>query len=74
MTIDNNEENKHTPSDGVGDIAVIGEGTPNRTPISLQVLQSIYHELTGRTEQVSKSYDEPFKVVQGDLDQLHIRI
>jgi len=73
MTIDN-MDGSALPNDGTGDVAIIGEGTPNRTPISLQVLQSIYHELTGRTEQVTKSYEEPLKIVQCDLEQLNARI
>jgi hypothetical protein len=70
----NSPNEKHIPSEGVGDVAVIGEGTPNRMPVSLQVVQSIYHELTGKTEEVSKSYTESFKICQSDLEQLHIRI
>ncbi len=61
-------------SEGSGDVAVIGEGTPNRTSVSLQVLQGIYHELTGKKEEVSKSYDEPFKVTIREFEQLHLRI
>lgn len=57
-----------------GDMAVIGEGTPNRTPISIQVLQNIYHELTGKSEEVSKSYDEAFHVVLNDFKQLNHRV
>jgi hypothetical protein len=57
-----------------GDMAVIGEGTPNRTPISIQVLQNIYHELTGKSEEVSKSYDDAFHVALNDFKQLHLRI
>ncbi|WP_374087646.1 hypothetical protein [Methylomicrobium lacus] len=57
-----------------GDLAVVGEGTPNETKISLQVLQSIYHELTGKTEDVSKSYNEPFQVALCDFQQLDHRI
>ncbi|MGZ5789968.1 MAG: hypothetical protein ACXWJF_11005 [Burkholderiaceae bacterium] len=38
------------------------------------MLQGIYHELTGKTEQVSKSYTQPFKVIHSDLEQLHSRI
>jgi hypothetical protein len=61
-------------ANGVGDLAVIGEGTPNRTEISIQVLQGIYHELTGKSEDVSKSYSEPFKITQLDFEQLNYRI
>lgn len=60
--------------DGVGDMAVIGEGTPNQTAVSLQVVQSIYHELTGKTEDVGKSYSESFQFVHADYEQLHHRI
>jgi hypothetical protein len=61
-------------ANGVGDLAVIGEGTPNRIEISIQVLQGIYHELTGKSEDVSKSYSEPFKITQLDFEQLNYRI
>lgn len=56
---ENEPKEGHTlvASEGSGDVAVIGEGTPNRTPVSLQVLQGIYHELTGKKEEVSKSYN-----------------
>jgi hypothetical protein len=57
-----------------GDMAVIGEGTPNRTPVSIQVLQNIYHELTGKTEEVSKSYSQAFHVVANDFKQLNHKI
>lgn len=60
--------------DGAGDMAVIGEGTPNQTAVSLQVVQSIYHELTGKTEDVGKSYSESFQFVHADYEQLHHRI
>ncbi len=62
------------PQSSAGDMAVVGEGTPNRMPVSIQVLQSIYHELTGKSEEVSKSYDEAFHVVANDFRQLHLRI
>jgi len=58
----------------VGDVAVIGEGTPNRMTVSLQILQEIYHELTGKAEEVSKSYTKPFQIEGDDFDQLHHRI
>jgi len=72
---DMNEKNGNeiTPG-GAGDMAVIGEGTPNQTSVSLQILQNIYHELTGKKEDVSKSYNESFQIVHADFDQLHHRI
>lgn len=57
-----------------GDMAVIGEGTPDRTPVSIQVLQQIYHELTGKSEEVSKSYDEAFHINANDFKQLNHKI
>lgn len=66
-------ESSVSPSSS-GDMAVVGEGTPNRTPVSIQVLQHIYHELTGKSEEVSKSYDEAFHVVANDFKQLNHRV
>jgi hypothetical protein len=65
--------NDITPG-GAGDMAVIGEGTPNQTSVSLQIIQNIYHELTRKTEDVSKSYNASFQIVHADFDQLHHRI
>ena len=61
-------------TDGVSDVAVIGEGTPNQTAVSLQLIQNIYHELTGKTEDVSKSYSEYFQFCHADYEQLHHRV
>ncbi|HEV8552671.1 MAG TPA: hypothetical protein VGR65_04690 [Casimicrobiaceae bacterium] len=58
------------PSSGSGDMALIGEGTPNETRVSFQVLQSIYHELTGKTEEISRYYGDPFKVTLPELQDL----
>lgn len=68
-----NAESNISPSSS-GDMAVIGEGTPNRTPVSIQVLQNIYHELTGKSEEVSKSYDDAFHIVANDFKQLNHRV
>ena len=68
------QSNAIEPSGSSGDMAVIGEGTPNRMPVSIQVLQNIYHELTGKSEEVSKSYDNAFHVVANDFKQLNLRI
>lgn len=70
----NSKNEKLVPSEGMGDVAVIGEGTPNQLPVSLQIVQSVYHELTGKTEEVSKSYTEHFKVCGSDFEQLNLRI
>lgn len=57
-----------------GDLAVIGEGSPNESRVSIQTLQGIYHELTGKTEDVSKSYNQHFQISLEDLQQLNHRI
>lgn len=69
-----NQNNGKSNISSAGDMAVIGEGTPNRTPVSIQVLQDIYHELTGKSEEVSKSYGESFHIVFNDFKQLHLRV
>lgn len=69
-----NENEKNETIGASGDLAVIGEGTPNETRVSIQLLQGIYHELTGKTEDVSKSYNEPIQVALPDLVQLNHRV
>jgi len=59
---------------GSGNLAIIGEETSSQSKISLQVLQNIYHEITGKSEDVSKSYEDPFQISQEDLIQLNHRI
>ena len=68
------EKSSDDGSPVAGDMAVIGEGTPNRMPVSIQVLQNIYHELTGKAEEVSKSYEDALHVAFNDFKQLHLRI
>lgn len=72
MTNENHEND--SPGDGSGDMAIIGEGTANEKPVSVQLLQDIYHELTGKSEDISKTYTEGFQIKQPDLDQLNHRI
>lgn len=57
-----------------GDLAVIGEGTQSRQQVSLQVLQGIYHEITGKSEELSKSFEEPVQLTVAEFEQLHHRI
>lgn len=68
------DEAKKLSSDSSGDMAVFGEGTPNEARIGIQQIQSNYHDLTGKTEDVSKFYDDPFQIILGDLEQLNHRI
>jgi hypothetical protein len=73
MTNDNNEQAEPLPDGASGDIAVIGESS-NAKAISLQTLQGIYNELTGKSEEVGKSYTKPFQMKFSDLDQLDHKI
>lgn len=57
-----------------GDLAVIGEGTQNRQQVSLQVLQGIYHELTGKSEELSKSFEEPIQLTAAEFEQFTIEL
>ncbi|MBV9859591.1 MAG: hypothetical protein JO038_05755 [Alphaproteobacteria bacterium] len=43
-------------------------------PISVQQLQQIYKELTGKSETVSKSYDNPIHLTFEDMENLHHKI
>lgn len=67
-------ENQEDSSGAAGDLAVLGEGTERQTNVSIQVLQNVYHELTAKTEDVSKAYDEPFQLELKDLEQLDHRV
>ena len=63
------KENEHHSSEAEsgGNIALIGE---EKREVSFQVLQSIYNELTGKSEEVARRYDTPIRVTLEDLIQL----
>lgn len=42
--------------------------------VSAQVFQSIYNEITGKSETVGKSYDQAFEITFSDVEQLHHKI
>lgn len=65
---------KAIESGASGDLAVFGEGTQNEAKVSIQQLQGIYHELTGKNEDVSKSYNDPYQVLLTDFEQLNHRV
>ena len=50
---------------------VIGE---QDTEVSFQILQSVYNELTGKKEEVSRRYEIPIRTTMEDLKQLDFRI
>ncbi|MCK9199760.1 MAG: hypothetical protein M0P59_13060 [Gallionella sp.] len=73
MTNNNHEPSEPQPDGTSGDIAVIGESS-NSKAISLQTLQGIYNELTGKSEEVGKSYSKPIQVKFADIEQLDHKI
>lgn len=73
MNVDNQDQNEPQPDGASGDVAVIGESSKAQA-ISLQTLQGIYNELTGKSEEVGKSYTKPIQVKFSDLEQLDHKI
>lgn len=75
MNNDNtNKDSDLNGSNGIsGDIAVIGESS-NSTQVSLQTLQGIYNEITGKSEEVGKSYSKPIRVQFSDIVQLNHKV
>lgn len=69
----NQQHPDSAPLETAGEATVIGDGTPNRALVSIQLLQNIYNELTGKTEELSKSFDDPFQIEIEDINQLNIR-
>jgi hypothetical protein len=49
----------------------VGDG---ERPVSLKTYQDIYHQVTGRTEQIRKRYFDNLLMEFSDLQQLHIKI
>ncbi len=61
------------PDKGDSDIDVVrvGEG---QTPVSLKTYQDVYHQVTGRTEQIRKRYSENLLIEIGEIEQLNYKI
>ncbi|MCW5213408.1 hypothetical protein VU04_10920 [Desulfobulbus sp. TB] len=55
-------------------MVVVGSKTAGETPVSFQVLQDIYNEITGKREELEKSFRNPFELELADLEQLNIKI
>ncbi len=56
-----------------------GNGHPIRAsegsaPVSVKVYQDIYHQITGRTEQIRKRYRDNILLEMTDLEQLHHKV
>jgi hypothetical protein len=56
---------------GNGTVVRVGE---SQSQVSLKVYQDIYHQVTGRTEQIRQRYSENLLVDIGELEQLNHKI
>lgn len=62
---------------GGGDHELIYRGASGETTLSevpVSVLQALYHELTGKTESLSKFFDRQVLIVYEDLRQLNFKV
>jgi len=66
-----NDEGTGTPT---GDVAIIGDEAGKGTPVSMQLIQDIYNEFTGKTEEITQTYKKPFQASISDLEQLNAKI
>lgn len=57
-----------------GDMAIIGDESGSGLPVSMQIIQSIYNELTGKSEKISQGYSKPYQITIEDLEQLNAKI
>lgn len=63
---------EHSDSgNGSGDVVSIGH---DQSPISLKVYQDIYHQITGRTEQIRQRYTDNILIDFSEIEQLHFKI
>ncbi|MDP3877911.1 MAG: hypothetical protein Q8Q50_13095 [Methylobacter sp.] len=66
----------------MGNIIEHGENSNNQSvrvgdseaPVSLKVYQDVYHQVTGRTEQISKRYSENLLIEFSEIEQLNHKI
>lgn len=58
---------------GDGNVEVIRIGDSG-SPVSLKVYQDIYHQVTGRTEQIRKRYSDNLLVEFPEIEQLHFKV
>ena len=58
---------------GDGNVEVIRVGESG-SRVSLKVYQDIYHQVTGRTEQIRKRYSDNLLVEFAEIEQLHFKV
>lgn len=56
-----------------GSVRPVRVGESN-VPVSVKVYQDIYHQITGRTEQIRKRYSDNILLEMAELDQLHHKV
>lgn len=61
-------------SGGNGSADLIVDGRGGGTPVSFQLYQDIYNQITGRTEQLAKSYKKSIKLEFSDIEQLDLKV
>jgi hypothetical protein len=55
-------------------MVIVGSQSSGETPVSFQVLQNIYNEITGKREELEKNYKTPYQMTLEDIEQLNIKI
>lgn len=63
---------EHSDNDD-GNVGVIRVGESG-SRVSLKIYQDIYHQVTGRTEQIQKRYSDNLLVEFGEVEQLHFKV
>jgi hypothetical protein len=61
------------PDKGNGKVEVVNVGE-GHSSVSLKTYQDIYHQVTGRTEQIRKRYSENLLIELGDIEQLNHKV
>lgn len=61
-------------SGGSSSADLIVDGRTGGTPVSFQLYQDIYNQITGRTEQLTKSYKNSIKLEFSDIEQLDMKV
>lgn len=56
------------------DILIELPGTAKKTTVNWQVIQALYHKLTGKTENIINDSDKPIQVTMAELTQLFYKI
>ena len=65
------EHDGNRPSPGNEPVVRVGNG---ETLVSIKTYQDVYHQITGRTEQIRKRYSDNLLIEVSELQQLHFKI